>query len=169
MSEAQAWSPVELLQKNHILDEFDCGNESLNHWLKKFALTNQASESARTYVIRRGNSVIAYYALSAGSVRRSEAPPRIAKAQPEPIPVLLLARLGIDKSSQGKGLGAALLKDALLRIEQAADIIGIRAVLVHAINEDARRFYKKYGFEESPIDDLHLMLLMKDLRAALKS
>lgn len=169
MSETQVWSPVEPLQKDHILDEFDCGNESLNRWLKKFAVTNQASESAKTYVITRGNSVIAYYALAAGSVRRSEAPRRIAKAQPEPIPVSLLARLAIDKSCQGRGLGAALLKDALLRIEQAADIIGIRAVLVHAISEDARRFYKKYGFEESPIDDLHLMLLMKDLRAALKS
>ena len=169
MNEPPAWSAVEPLRADHLLDDFDCGNESLNHWLKKYAFTNQASESARTYVVSREKSVVGYYALAAGSVRRAKAPPRIAKAQPEPIPILLLARLAIDKSCQGKGLGAALLKDALLRVEQAADIVGIRAVLLHASDEAARRFYKKYGFEESPVDELHLMLLMKDLRASLRS
>ena len=164
-----AWSNVEPLTKDHILDEFDCGkHESLNHWLKKYALTNQASQSSRTYVVCSGEKVVGYYAIAAGSVRRSHAPSRIARAQPDPIPISLLARLAVDRRCQGKGLGPALLKDALLRIEQAADIIGIRAVLVHAIDQDARSFYKKYGFEESPVDELHLMLLMKDLRKALK-
>lgn len=169
MTERPQWSPVEPLTKAHLLDEFDCGkHESLNRWLKKYALANQAGESARTYVVRCGDPVVGYYAIAAGSVARAEAPSRIAKAQPDPVPVTILARLAVDKRYQGMGLGPALLKDALLRIEQAADIIGIRAILVHAIDQEAASFYMRFGFEKSPVDDLHLMLLMKDLRQALK-
>jgi GNAT superfamily N-acetyltransferase len=159
-------SKVEPLGKHHNLDEFDCArHQSLNIWLKKLARSNQASDASRTYVVHRNNVVVGYYAISAGSIRKQDATPRAAKGgQPDPIPISLLARLAVDKSEQGKGLGKALLKDALLRIEQAADVIGIRAVLVHAIDKEARDFYKKFGFEECPIDDLHLMLLMKDLR-----
>src|SRR5262245_31417890 len=163
------WSKIEPLGKQHKLDDFDCGkHESLNAWLKRLVLTNQANDATRTYVIHRNNVVVGYYSIAAGSICKQDSTTRAAKGgQPDPIPVSLLARLAIDKSEQGKGLGKALLKDALLRIEQAADIIGIRAVLVHAIDKAARSFYKKFDFEECPTDDLHLMLLMKDLRANL--
>jgi GNAT superfamily N-acetyltransferase len=162
-------SKVEPLGKQHNLDEFDCEkHESLNTWLKKYARANQASDTSKTYVVHRNNVVVAYYAIAAGSVRKHDASARVAKGgQPDPIPISLLARLAVDKHEQGRGLGKALLKDALLRIEQAADIIGIRAILVHAIDADAANFYKNFDFEESPVNELHLMLLMKDLRATL--
>lgn len=170
MEKEQELSKIEPLAKHHKLENFDCGkHESLNTWLKKLALSSQANDTAKTYVIHRKDVVVGYYAIAAGSVRRHEASSRVAKGgQPDPVPVTLLARLAIDKKEQGKGLGPALLKDALSRIEQAADIIGIRAVLVHAIDQDAREFYKKFDFEESLVNDLHLMLLMKDLRANLR-
>jgi GNAT superfamily N-acetyltransferase len=125
-------------------------------------------ETGAQYAVHRNNLVVGYYAIAAGSVRKQDVPQRIAKGgQPDPIPVSLLARLAVDQHEQGKGLGKALLKDALQRIECAADIIGIRAVLVHAIDQEARAFYKKFDFDESPVDELHLLLLMKDLRAML--
>jgi len=161
-------SSVEPLSEAHDISQFDCGaHESLNQWLRRFALTNQKSESARTYIVHRGNCVVGYYSVSAGSVSVEEAPGRIAKGLARhPIPVILLARLAVDKSEQGIGLGKALLKDALIRIARAADIVGARAVLVHAIDEPARKFYEHFGFEASPIHELQLMLLMKDLRAS---
>jgi len=162
-------SPVERLSKEHDVHEFDCGrHESLNLWLKRHALQNQSSDSSRTYVVHRANAVVGYYAISAGSIAREDAPSRTAKGQPNPIPISLLGRLAVDKSEQGIGLGKALLKDALLRTERAADILGIRAVLVHAIDPQAKAFYEKFDFEPCPGDDLHLMLLMKDLRKQLK-
>ncbi len=164
-------SGIEPLSKTKDLSQFDCGkHESLNLWLKRFALQNQNSETARTYVVHRSNVVVAYYSISVGSVARESAPERIARGlAAHPVPVSLIARLAIDEREQGKGLGKALLKDALSRIAHAADIVGIRAVLVHAIDGDAAAFYKKFGFKESPIDKLHLMLLIKDLRASLQS
>lgn len=162
-------SPVELLTNRHNLGQFDCGrHESLTLWLKRHALQNQSSDSSRTYVVHRANRVVGYYAISAGSIQREAAPSRTAKGQPNPIPVTLLGRLAVDQDEQGLGLGKALLKDALLRIEHAADILGIRAVLVHAIDRQARAFYEKFDFEPCPSDDLHLMLLMKDLRKQLR-
>lgn len=163
-------SNVEPISESHDLSRFDCGvHESLNDWLKRFALTNQKNESARTYVVHRGGSVIGYYSISAGSVSVEESPARIAKGLARhPIPVILLARLAVDKDEKGTGLGKALLKDALARIVQAADIVGARAVLVHAIDEQARKFYEHFDFEASPIHELQLMLLMKDLRKALE-
>lgn len=169
MNAGSRLSGVEPLAKQHDLSQFDCGqHESLNLWLRRFSLQNQNSETARTYVALRENVVVGYYAVCAGSVAKEAAPERVAKGLARhPVPVALIARLAVDKSMQGRGLGAALLKDALSRIASAADIVGIRAVLVHAIDGEAGRFYKKFGFEETPIDDLHLMLLMKDLRASL--
>lgn len=162
-------STVEPLSQTHDVSRFDCGtHESLNQWLKRFALTNQKNESARTYVVHRGGRVVGYYSVSAGSVSVEEVPGRIAKGLAHhPIPVILLARLAVDKSEQGTGLGKALLKNALIRIAGAADIVGARAVLVHAIDEAARKFYEHFGFEPSPIHELQLMLLMKDLRVNL--
>lgn len=161
-----AFSPIEKLSKAHDLSAFDCGKESLNTWLKRWALTNQQSESAQTYVLHRNGVVVGYYTLTAGSVRLDEAPARISKGLPKnPIGVILLARLAIDKREHSQGLGSALLKNALLRVMSAADTVGARALLVHALDAEARAFYEKFHFERSPINEYHLMLLMKDLRA----
>jgi GNAT superfamily N-acetyltransferase len=162
-------SRVEVLNKQHDLSQFDCGaHESLNIWLKKYALQNQGSESARTYVVHRANAVVGYHSISAGSIAKQSATQRAAQGLANhPIPISLLGRLAVDKEEQGTGLGKALLKDALIRMECAADILGIRAVLVHAIDSRARAFYEKFDFEPCPDDELHLMLLMKDLRRQL--
>jgi GNAT superfamily N-acetyltransferase len=142
----------------------------LNDWLRRFALTNQQNDSARTYVFHRANRVVGYYSLLAGSVRKEESPARIAKGLAKhPIGVILLARLAVNRNECGAGLGKTLLADALARALTAADAIGARAILVHAIDEEAASFYKKFGFEASPLDPKQLMLLMKDLRATLKS
>lgn len=162
-------STVEPISESHDPSQFNCGHESLNDWLKRFALTNQKNESARTYVVRRNTSVVGYYSISAGSVSIEQATSHVAKGiARHPVPVILLARLAVDKGEQGTGLGKALLKDALARIASAADIVGARAVLVHAIDEQARKFYQHFDFEPSPIQELQLMLLMKDLREAFK-
>jgi predicted N-acetyltransferase YhbS len=158
------------LNKDHDLSTFDCGKASLNDWLKRFALLNQRSDAARTYVMHRGGKVVAYYSLTAGAVRKDESPARVAKGlASHPIGVILLARLAVDLSEQGKGLGRTLLVDALTRCLEAAEAIGARAVLVHALDEQAAAFYKRFGFEPSPLNPNQLMLLMKDLRATLKS
>jgi GNAT superfamily N-acetyltransferase len=164
-------SPVGPLTRRHDLSGFDCGTHaSLNDWLRRFAWVNQQNEVSRTYVVGRANRVVAYYSIATGSVSREEAPARVAKGLARhPVPVILLTRLAVDQSEQGAGLGKALLKYALIRIAGAADIVGARAVLVHAIDAAAAAFYRHFGFEPSPANDLHLMLLMKDLRLALRS
>lgn len=171
MTERAPLSSVEAIHSRHDLSSFDCGtHQSLNDWLKRFALLNQANESTRTYVVHRNSVVVGYYSICAGSVKKEEAVPRVAKGLANhPVPVAVLARLAIDRTEQGTGLGRALLKDALIRIEKAADILGIRAVLVHAIDQNARNFYRKFEFEDCPGIELQLMLLMKDLRAMLRS
>jgi len=128
---------------------------------------NQASGDTRTYVVHRNLRVVGYYSLAPGSFSRKEATARASRSASEPIPIVLLARLALDKAEQGQGLGAALLKDALQRAFAGAEIIGGRAVLVHAIDAEAAAFYRKYGFESCPGLELHLMLMMKDLRATL--
>jgi GNAT superfamily N-acetyltransferase len=155
----QPLSAIEKLTRGHNLSLFDCGKPSLNDWLRRFALTNQQSDSARTYVLHRAGRVVGYYSLSAGAVRKEESPARIAKGLAKhPIGVILLARLAIDRGEHGTGLGKAMLADALSRAMTAADAIGARAILVHAIEEEAAAFYKKFGFEPSPIDPKQLML-----------
>ena len=159
---------IDKLSREHDLSAFDCANATLNDWLRKFAWTNQQADSAKTYVALDGNRVVGYYALTTGSVHKHESPRRIAKGLANhPIGVVLLAKLAVDQSQQGKGLGKALLFDALSRIEEAADIVGVRAVLVHAIDEAARHFYLHFEFEESPVDPYQLLLLLKDLRKAI--
>jgi GNAT superfamily N-acetyltransferase len=162
-------SKVEAISESHDVSRFDCGrHQSLSDWLKRFALANQKNESARTYVVHRNGFVVGYYSISAGSVAVEEATTRVSKGLARhPIPVILLARLAVDKDEKRTGLGKALLKDALARIAQAADIVGARAVLVHAIDKEARDFYEHFDFEPSPIHELWLMLLMKDLRKTL--
>lgn len=161
-------SNAEKLREDHDLSRFDCGVPSLNDWLQRYALMNQRNDSAQTYVVCRSSFVVGYYSLTAGSVSPEEAPARVAKGLAKhPIGVILLARLAVDKEEQNIGLGKALLKDALQRIERAADTIGARAVLVHAIDEKARKFYEHFNFEQGPVDPFELILLMKDLRTFL--
>lgn len=156
------------LEARHDLTAFDCGVPALNNYLKKFALPNQQSQAARTYVATRGDCVVGYYTLAAASARREETSARVAKGlAAHPVPVILLARLAVTASEKGQGLGAGLLKDALLRAAQAADIVGCRAVMVHAKDEGASAFYQRFGFEPSPADPFRLFLLMKNLKAAL--
>jgi predicted N-acetyltransferase YhbS len=160
-------SPVPL-DKGHDLAPFDCGAGPLNDYLKRHALQNNQNRSARTYVATRGTRVVGYYTLAAGSVGKADTPPRVSAGLGNyPVPVILLARLAVDSPEQGKGLGRGLLKDALLRVIQAADIVGCRAVLVHAKDAAAKAFYERHGFEPSPTDPLHLYLLMKDVAATL--
>jgi len=161
-------SPV-LLTRDHDRNSFDCGVPALNDYLKKFALQNQKKHAARTYVATRGNRIVGYYSLAYGSVSLDEAPQKVKTGLPRhPVPVILLARLAVDSAEQGSGLGAALLKDALLRTIQAAEIAGLRAMLVHAKDDSAKRFYQKYGFEPSPIDAYHLFLRLSDILSSLR-
>ena len=158
---------IEKLSQSHELLVFDCGNQRMNDWLKRFAWTNQRAETAKTYVAHRDNRVVGYHALAASSALKHEAPERIAQGiANHPVGLVLLARLAVDRTEQGKGLGKALLRDALARSAQAAEVVGVRAVMVHAIDEAARKFYLHHGFEASP-DPFQLMMLMKDLRASL--
>jgi len=160
------FGPIEKLGKDHKLEDFDCGQDLLNRFLKRFAWDSQQSNNAQTYVVAKDGRVVGYYSLTAGSVRHEEASDRARKGQPRhPLPVAILARLAVDQAEQGAGLGAALLKDALLRVVEAADTIGIRALLVHAKDDNARAFYEHFGFEPSPTDPMHLMLIMKDIIA----
>src|SRR5579862_9802633 len=150
---------IEKLTKVHDLSSFDCGTPSLNEWLQRFAWQNQQADAAKVYVAhRRDNIVVGYHSLTASSVRRDDAPARVAKGLANhPVGLALLGRLAVDHRQKGKGLGKALLLDALMRTAQAADTIGIRALLVHAIDEDARRFYLHFNFEPAPVDPMHLM------------
>jgi GNAT superfamily N-acetyltransferase len=153
------------LTRGHSHDDFDCGSASLDEYLRRYAWSDQRAGSARTYVAIEAGRVVGYYTLAYGSVEHESAPARIQKGLARhPIPVIVLARLAVDRVCQKRGLGKGLLKDALLRTLQAAEIAGLRAVLVHAKDEDARRFYIRFGFEPSPTDSFHLMLLLKDLR-----
>lgn len=158
-----------LLRREFDRNCFDCGSPVLNDYLKKYALQNQTKHASRTYVATRGNRIVGYYSLAFGSVALEEAPQSVKSGLPRhPIPVILLARLAVNASEQGRGLGAALLKDALLRTVQASEIAGLRAMLVHAKDESAKRFYQKFGFEPSPIDDFHLFLKLSDILLSLR-
>ena len=165
----EALSPVHKLSAQDLTDPFDCGREELDRFLKKFALANQAANAAQTYVTSRANRVVGYYSLAVGSVQPEKSPQRAVKGLARhPVPVMILARLAVDRSEQGTGIGKALLKDALLRTAQAADIAGIRALVVHAKDENARSWYEQFDFETSPSDPFHLFLLLKDLKRLLK-
>ena len=156
---------IEKLRREHAVDAFDCGHTELNRFLQQHALQNQRSGGSQTYVGLVGSTVVGYYALAVGSVDQEEAPERLKKGLAKhAIPIMLLARLAVDRHWQKRGIGAALLKDAVLRTLQAADIAGIRALMVHAKDEAAKRFYQRFDFLPSPSDLLHLFVLLKDLR-----
>ena len=150
--------PPERLSVAHEIAEFDSGEPSLNVWLRRHALSNEISGASRTYVVCAGRRVVGYYALSVGAVDHTHAPGRIRRNMPDPVPVMILARLAVEEKVQGRGVGTGLLRDAVLRTLQAADIAGIRAILVHAISEDARRFYEKHGFANSPVAPMTVMI-----------
>lgn len=159
----------ELLQKHHSTSDFCCGKDSLDFFLKRFALKNQTGGSARTYVIHAEGKVIGYYSICPSGLARKLALKDILKGQGklDPIPGVLLARLAVDETQHGKGLGKALLKDALLRALNGVELIGGRVIFVHAIDDSARIFYEHFGFESSPIDENVLMLLVQDAMAAI--
>jgi GNAT superfamily N-acetyltransferase len=156
---------IEKLQRQHAVDAFDCGREELNRFLQQYALQNQHSGGSQTYVGLVNQTVVGYYALAVGSVEQEDAPGRVKKGLARhSIPIMLLARLAVDHHWQKRGIGAALLKDATLRTLQAADIAGIRALVVHAKDDVAKGFYKDFDFLPSPSDPLHLFILLKDVR-----
>ena len=168
MSLGASLASPEPLDSGHKLELFDCGDEPLNAYLKRYAMANQRAGAARTYVTHRSRVVIGYYSLAAGSVELRQAPARVAKGLARhPVPVTLLARLAVDRREQGAGIGASLVQDALLRHLQAEAIIGSRALLVHAKTNAAASFYAKFGFDPSPSDARHLYLLTKDIRRTL--
>ena len=156
---------IERLARHHAVDAFDCGEEALNRFLWRFALSNQLANTAQTYVGVADETIVGFYSLVVGEVACTDAPERLTKGiARHPVPLMLLARLGVHRGWHGKGLGAGLLKDAMRRTVRAADIAGIRALAVHAKDEAARSFYRRFDFMESPTDPLHLFLLLKDLR-----
>jgi GNAT superfamily N-acetyltransferase len=156
---------IEKLRADHVVDGFDCGREELNRYLARFALANQKAGAAQTYVAVASDLVVGYHSLTVGEVAPDDAPDRLGKGLARHlIPIMLLARLAVSADWQGRGLGAGLLKDAMRRTIQAADIAGIRAFAVHAKDESARSFYDHFGFLPSPTDPLHLFLLIKDIR-----
>lgn len=157
----------ELLLETHELSRFDSGQPSLDAWLRRRALANQASGASRCFVIRRGVAVVGFYTLSAAAVAVSAAPGRVRRNMPDPIPMILLGRLAVDRAEQGRGLGRALLRDAALRASAAAEIVAARGLLVQAIDDRARDFYLAQGFLASPADPMLLMVGFRDLAAAL--
>lgn len=162
------YATVRKLAATDQVDVFDCGQAALNQFLQRYALVSQKSNSAQTYVCCHDDVVVGFYSLAVGSVDPEAAPPRVTKGLARhPVPVMILARLAVDKAHQRKGLGQALLKDALLRTVQAADIAGIRCLLVHAKDAAAQRWYVSWDFEPSQTDPYHLFLMLKDLKSLL--
>jgi hypothetical protein len=169
----RAYSPPELIAPDHEVDAFDCGSEAQTVWLRRFALQASRSDTTKVYVVCRPGmrTVVGYYALSAGSVAHEDAPDRITKGIGRyPIPVIVLTRLGVDVSEQGRGLGSGLVADAFLQVASIADRVGVRALLIHAESPSAAAFYRRISpaIQESPTDPLHLVLLIKDLRQAIR-
>ena len=150
-----------LLADAHELDPFQSGHAALDDWLRRRARSNQISGASRTYVVADGLRVVGYYCLSSGAIDLADAPGAVRRNMPDPVPVAVLGRLAIDRAWQKKGLGAALLQDAVLRTAQAADILGIRGILVHAISDEAKAFYERYGFNASPNLPMTLVLSLK--------
>lgn len=162
-----AVSGPELLAAHHETAAFTCGEAMLDDWLRRRALANQVSGVSRSYVITNEAAIVGYYTLAAGAIALAEAPGRLRRNMPDPIPMVVLGRLAIDRSHQGFGLGRALLRDAVRRTCGAADTIGIRGMLVHALSPAAKRFYESCGFLESPNNPMTLVIALKDASAAL--
>jgi GNAT superfamily N-acetyltransferase len=159
-------APPEPLTEQHDTRTFACGVESLDIWLKRRALKNQATGASRTFVACSGRRVVAYYALASGAITVDEALGRFRRNMPDPIPTVVLGRLAVDRSAQGMGIGRALVRDAGLRVAQAAAMIGVRGLIVQAFSAEAKAFYERVGFDPSPLDSMTLMITLANLRAA---
>ncbi len=165
MTGADEITAPEHLTPEHDTSDFDSGVPPLDDWLKRRALDNEQEHASRTYVVTAAKRVVGYYAIATGAVVRDEAPSRVRRNMPNPVPVMVLARLAVDRAYQGHGLGQGLLRDAILRTLQAGEIAGVRAIVVHAISEDAKRFYLRHGFVESPIAPMTLMITVAEAQA----
>lgn len=159
-------SQPEPINEQHGISSFQCGEENLDIWLKTRAVKNQKSNASRTYVACDDGRVIAYYVLASSSVDVAFATGRLKRNMPSPVPVVVLGRLAIDTAYQNQGIGRALIRDAGLRVIQAAETIGIRGLLVQAVSVKAKEFYEKTGFEPSPLDPMTLMMTLDDLKVA---
>ena len=167
MGKVATLQPPEPLSEAHDCAGFNSGEPSLDDWLQRRARANQTSGASRTFVTCDTTRVVGYYALASGAITLELAPGRFRRNMPNPIPVVVLARLAVDRFWQGKGIGRALFRDAARRVAQAADVIGIRGIVVHAISEEAKRFYLALGFDPSPHEQMTLLITLTDLRAAL--
>ncbi len=159
--------PPEKLSAEHAVSAFDSGEPALDDWLRRRALRNEDSGASRTYVVCTGRRVVGYYTLAVGAVAHAGASGRIRRNMPGPVPAILLGRLAVDNACQGAGIGTALLRDAVMRTLQAAQIAGIRTILVHAISDRAKRFYEKHGFVVSPVDPMTVMITVAEAAKAL--
>ena len=162
-----ALGPPSPLADHHEIAAFSCGEPSLDDWLRRRSRANQASGATRTFIVADQMRVVAYYALSSGDLSCRDAPGRFRRNMPEPIPVAILARLAVDQAYAGQGLGRALMRDCGQRVLRAADTIGIRGVVVHAISEEAKDFYLRFGFSVSPVQPMTVMVTLADLHASL--
>lgn len=161
-------SPPQALDASHVLEGFDCGKISLNDWLLRHARQAQASGSAKTYVVAEDHRLVGYYSLTVGQIDTLEAPDRVRKGMGAyPIPVVILARLAVSAQDHGRGIGIGMLQDAIRRTVGIAEQAGVRALLTHPLDEDAARFYLRFGFEASPVQGQQLLLLLKDARRLL--
>jgi predicted N-acetyltransferase YhbS len=158
---AELSAPTPLLV-THVTDEFDCGEPVLNDWLRKRALKNENSGASRTFVVCQDNHVMGYYVLATGSVMHKQAPSKVRRNMPDPVPVMILGRLAVSKDMQSAGLGRGLLRDAILRTLGVSKQAGIKALLVHALSDSAHKFYSQCGFIESPLDPMVLMITLND-------
>lgn len=162
-----ATAPPTPIDEGHKLSEFNSGNRILDDWLRRKALYNERNNASRTFVTCSDEHVIGYYSLAVGSVDRPSAISRVRRNMPDPIPVMVLARLAVDLSWQGHGIGSDLLRDAILRTINVSEMAGIKAIIVHAIDQQAAKFYQERGFKESPILELMLMISVQEARQAL--
>jgi GNAT superfamily N-acetyltransferase len=167
MEEVSRLSPPELLAEHHSIEDFLSGEPSLDEWLRRRARANQVSGATRTFVVHDQKRVVAYYALASGAVSVEHAPGRFRRNMPDPIPVAVLARFAVDQKWQGKGVGRSLFCDAASRVARAADAIGIRGIVVHAISTEAKKFYLKLGFDASPREPMMLVVRLADVRSIL--
>ncbi|TAL97207.1 MAG: N-acetyltransferase [Rhodanobacter sp.] len=163
MGRALSFSVPVSLDAKHQLDSFDCGKHALNDWLQRFARQAQGSGSARTFVVCQADRVVGYFSLTVGQIDTLEAPERIRRGMGQyPIPLIILARLAVDKACHGRGLGAGMLQDAIRRTLKIVEDVGIRALLTHPLDESAQMFYRRFGFEPTPLRERQLILLLKD-------
>jgi GNAT superfamily N-acetyltransferase len=167
MNAAVVISAPEHLNEGHDLAAFDSGTPELDSWLKRRALQNEALGASRTYVIQAEGRVVGFYALANGAVAHAEVSAKMRRNLPDPIPVMVIGRLAVDKAYQGNGLGSALLRDALLRTLNASEIAGIRGVLLHALSDAAKRFYQKAGFKECPVNPMTMMISLNEIEKSL--